>query len=96
MNLIINDARYDIFGNQIHIGDTVAVQGQYGLLIGTVVDFTKLLVRVEFDPVKYNNQLTYSQRKGTKKGLPPTILARSDHLVKRVNNPQTVDVQWVS
>jgi len=81
---MITAVRYDIFGNQLHIGDTVAVQGQYGLITGTVVDFTKLQVRIEFDPVKYSSQLTWSQRKGTKKGLPPTVLAYSEHTVKQI------------
>lgn len=81
---MITAVRYDIFGNQLHIGDTVAVQGQYGLITGTVVDFTKLQVRIGIDPVKYANQLTYSQKYGTKKGLPPTVLAYSDQTVKQI------------
>ena len=73
----------DIFGNQLNLGDNVAVVCKNTLLPAQVVDFTPKQIRVAFDTNKYSWAIGYGYKYGVNKGKQPTLLVSSGQIVKQ-------------
>lgn len=73
---------FDIQGNVLNFGDSVAVSTKNGLVIGKIVGILPKNIRIEFDTEKFKHAVGHSYKYGVKKNRTPSILAPPMNVVK--------------